>query len=229
MSLMEALSHQLEHLDPRERREALMELVRLLAAMPNGDLRPGRGTADRAAENRAVVLCDWASDGGSAEDEQLLRVDMRRRDTHIAKTREATGRPLITNGFLGADLIHVPAGEGFAPHTHPGDHLLFVLGGRGTITAAGEILETTPGQVYMVDGAQPHAVGAISDHVLLSVGVAHQPLDSTTRQELRPFEELLTEDGYIRCRICDVKARGGDELRAIGCSHGPVVFNSTDA
>ncbi|GAA3728656.1 hypothetical protein GCM10022225_07530 [Plantactinospora mayteni] len=226
-STLDAVRRHLEHLDARERREALMEFARLLAAMPSDDLRAGHGTADRAGDNRAVVLCDWAADGGCVDDEQLLRVDLRRRDVQIAKTREATGRPLITNGFLGADLIQVPAGEGFAPHTHPGDHLLFVLGGRGTITAAGEILETTPGQVYMVDGAQPHAVGAISDHVLLSVGVAHQPLDSANRQELRPFEELLTEDGHLHCRICDVKAGSGEELRRDGCPHGPAVFDST--
>lgn len=227
VSMVDSLSHELEDLDPRERRELLMQMVRLLAATPGTHLQLGDGVSDRAGENRAVALCEWALDAGATESEQLLKVDMRPGEIQIAKTREATGRSLITNGFLGADLIHVPAGEGFAPHTHPGDHLLFVVGGRGTITAAGEILETTPGLVYMVDGAQPHAVGAITDHVLLSVGVAHQPLDSANRQELRPFEDLLTDDGHIVCRICGIKAGAGDELRAAGCSHGPVAFGAT--
>lgn len=221
----DALREELHHLPAHEQREILMQTIRLLAGTPSTDLRAGEGLADRAPDNRAVVLCDWALDGGVVGNEQLLKIGMRSRDTRIAKTREATGTPLISNGFLGADLIHVPAGEGFAPHTHPGDHLLFVVGGRGTITAAGEILETSPGLVYMVDGAQPHAVGAITDHVLLSVGVAHQQLDSEERQELRPFDDLLTDNGYIVCRICGVRAQSDTGLRDLGCSHAPVVFD----
>lgn len=201
-----------------------MQVIRLLAATPT-EAGSGPDIPNPARGNKAVVLCEWAADGGCADEEQLLRIDMRPGATQIAKTREATGRPLVTNGFLGADLIHVPAGEGFAPHTHPGDHLLFVVGGRGTITAAGEIVETAPGLVYMVDGAQTHAVGAITDHVLLSVGVAHQPLESGSRQELRPFEELMT-DGHLICRICDCKARSADELLAAGCSHSPATFSA---
>ena len=46
----------------------------------------------------------------------------------------ATGEPLLSNGSLGADIIRLAAGDGFVPHTHPGDHLLIVLAGQGTIT-----------------------------------------------------------------------------------------------
>lgn len=178
--------------------------------------------ASEAPVKPAVVLCEWASDLGRDGVLQRLGIDMQPGSTVIAQTRASTGRPLLSNGFLGADIIHVPAGEGFSPHTHPGDHLLFVVGGIGTISASGEILETRPGQVYMVDGPTTHAVGAVTDHVLLSIGIKHQALDSMERQILRPFSELLSPEGVLCCRICGAVGANREDLQAAGCTHAPV-------
>ena len=100
-----------------------------------------------------LQICSWATAEEVSDGVQRLGIDMSPRSIPVPKTRAATGCSLLTNGFMGADLLQIPAGEGFAPHIHPGDHLLFVLGGEGTITINGVIQPTGPGQAYMVDGA----------------------------------------------------------------------------
>ncbi len=95
----------------------------------------------------------------------------------------AVGLPLHSNGHLGADLVHVKAGDQFPVHTHPGDHLLLSLGGRGTITVADVTYVVEPGDIYMVDGLVPHAVGAHpdSEHILVAIGAPHKAVDSPER------------------------------------------------
>jgi quercetin dioxygenase-like cupin family protein len=94
----------------------------------------------------------------------------------------ATGLPLHSNGHLGADILHVPAGKQFPVHTHPGDHLLYCLEGTGTISVDGVTYNIIPGDLYMVDGLVPHAVGAgPSDHILVAIGSPHKPVSSPER------------------------------------------------
>lgn len=95
----------------------------------------------------------------------------------------AVGMPLHTNGHLGADLVHVAAGAQFPVHTHPGDHLLLSIGGLGTITVADVTYRVEPGDIYMVDGDVPHAVGADPDshHILVAIGAPHKEVDSPER------------------------------------------------
>lgn len=93
----------------------------------------------------------------------------------------ATGLPVHTNGNLGADILHVAAGEQFPVHVHPGDHLLLCLSGEGTMTVDQVTYRIVPGDIYMVDGMVPHAVGATTDHVLLAIGSPHKPVDSPER------------------------------------------------
>jgi quercetin dioxygenase-like cupin family protein len=168
-----------------------------------------------------LLICRWEVDAGQGEAAQRLIVDTMPGPVKVPKTRAATGRSLVSNGQLGADVLHLPAGEGFAPHTHPGDHLLFVLAGKGTITVGGAIVPTSAGQVYMIEGAVPHAVGAITDHVILAVGAPHRPLDSPQRQELTEYAALLASLGSITFQICEVTGTGGDDLADQGCRHSP--------
>ena len=94
----------------------------------------------------------------------------------------ATGLALHCNGHLGADILHVPAGQQFPVHAHPGDHLLLCLKGTGTISVGERTYQVKPGDLYMVDGGIPHAVGAgPEDHVLVSIGAPHKPVDSPER------------------------------------------------
>ncbi|WP_406205545.1 cupin domain-containing protein [Kitasatospora sp. NBC_01560] len=227
--LLALLSSRLLTLEPAAAAAAVEEFLVLLERRSKGRFTQPQAHTGLGHQDPAVVLRDWASDRGRTGTTQHLDVDLRPGDTAIAKTVAATGRPLLSNGFLGADVIQVPGGEGFAPHTHPGDHLLFVIGGHGTITAAGEIRETRPGQVYMVNGLVPHAVGAITDHVLLSVGTSHRALDSAERQLLMPFTALLGPDRLLRCEICQVVGERPEELEALGCTHAPVAFRGATA
>jgi quercetin dioxygenase-like cupin family protein len=143
--------------------------------------------------------------------------------THMHGTMEATGKALVTNGSVGADLIRLPAGAGFVPHTHPGHHILIVVGGRGTITYNGQIHPTEAGQVYLIEGEIPHAVGAITDHVILAVGAPHKAIDAEDRMEEVPYEEVIAPDGDITCLICNITALAPRLLHSLGCGHCPCV------
>jgi len=133
----------------------------------------------------------------------------------------ATGRGLVTNGRLGADLIRLPAGKGFAPHTHPGDHLLLQLAGRGTICYGGKVYETVPGTIYMVEGSEPHAVGAIDDAVILAVGSPHRRVESPDRMDLVEYRAVLCDAGDLECLICMKDARHPFVLHDLDCPHCP--------
>jgi quercetin dioxygenase-like cupin family protein len=95
---------------------------------------------------------------------------------------DAIGLGLHTNGHLGADMLRVPAHASFPVHTHPGDHLLLCLAGTGTITVNEHTYDVVPGDLYMVDGLIPHAVGAgPTEHILIAIGAPHKPVDSPER------------------------------------------------
>jgi quercetin dioxygenase-like cupin family protein len=97
----------------------------------------------------------------------------------------ALGLPLHSNGHLGADLLYVKAGDRFPVHTHPGDHLLLCLQGEGTISVGEVTYHVKPGDIYMVDGLIPHAVGAgDEDHVLVAIGAPHKPVQSPERMQI---------------------------------------------
>lgn len=102
----------------------------------------------------------------------------------VAKS-EATAHPFYTNGHLGVDLLYLPPGYSFPLHTHPGDHLLLVVKGNGTVTFDGQTHETKPGDLYMVDASVEHAVGAGPDgHWILAFGAPHTPVDSEHRMQV---------------------------------------------
>jgi quercetin dioxygenase-like cupin family protein len=101
----------------------------------------------------------------------------------------ATGVALHTNGHLGADLLHVKAGDRFPVHTHPGDHLLLCVAGKGTISVGEITYQVGPGDIYMVDGLVPHAVGAgDEDHLLVAIGSPHKPVASPGRMQFTDWQ-----------------------------------------
>ncbi|MEU5634080.1 cupin domain-containing protein [Streptomyces rishiriensis] len=222
---LEVLSRELHSLDPAEREAKAVQLLSVLGrakATETAALRPREEPGD--TRRAPLLICDWATDLGLDGTTQQLGINLAPGPTRVSKTADATGHSLLSSGHVGADILHVPAGSGFAPHTHPGDHLLFVLAGTGTISVAGEIVPTRPGQVYMVEGAVTHAVGAVTDHMILSVGAPHRHLDSPERQELTAYSALLGDLGQITCRLCDIQGSSGEELTAKGCPHSPHRF-----
>ncbi|MGI8335650.1 cupin domain-containing protein [Actinomadura scrupuli] len=169
-----------------------------------------------------LVILSWA-DSEIGSDLTRLTVPHGPRPVTMAGTANATGQPLVGNGAIGADVIRLSAGGGFAPHTHPGHHILAVIAGVGTITYGGRIHRTEAGQVYLVEGAVPHAVGAVTDHLILAVGAPHKPVHSTERMELVPYTEVLAPDGDLDCTICALSARLPDLPHDLGCPHCPCV------
>jgi quercetin dioxygenase-like cupin family protein len=133
----------------------------------------------------------------------------------------ATGLGLVSNGTIGADVIRLPAGAGFPPHTHRGHHVLVVLGGRGTITYGGHVHPTEAGEVYLVEGSVSHAVGAITDHVILAVGAPHMPVDSEARMSLVDYDEVHTPVGDLNCLVCEARSQLPNYLHDVGCAHCP--------
>src|SRR6202030_4544018 len=141
-----------------------------------------------------LKIVRWADETGynPHTHSQSLSVPMGPRKARMAHSH-ATGEGVLSNGYLGADIIHLRAGDGFVPHTHPGDHLLIVIGGRGTITYGSKIYPTEAGQIYMIDGDVPHAVRAITDHVILAVGSPHRPVDAVDRMTPVPYEAVTAK------------------------------------
>jgi quercetin dioxygenase-like cupin family protein len=166
--------------------------------------------------SKSLRIVQWASPHIN-DRFSTLTVSADRKPVSVAKS-PATGEPLVSNGKLGADLIRLAAGESFAPHTHPGDHLLIVVAGRGTISFDGVIYPTRAGQIYMVEGDVPHAVGAVTDHVILAAGAPHHAIDSETRMELVGYEELLA-DHAMSCLLCGLTAVQPNTLESLGCPH----------
>lgn len=185
----------------------------------------GQASEDFTNPDGSLRLAQWADEVELAG-RWYLAVDAGERSRAMPGTA-ATGEPLVSNGHLGVDLIRVPAGGGFAPHTHVGDHLLIVVAGTGTVAYEGRVTRTRPGQAYLVEGAKPHAVGAVTDHVLLAVGTPHRAIDAIDRQTVVEYEAVAAELGGLRCELCGVSAVLPRTLHDIGCPHCPSRFGTT--
>jgi quercetin dioxygenase-like cupin family protein len=172
-----------------------------------------------AAKQGTLAIVRWA-EADIGPDTTTLRIPHAERPVGMHGAA-ATGLDLVSNGLIGADVIRLPAGAGFPPHTHPGHHVLSVVAGRGTITYNGRVHPTAAGEIYLVEGAISHAVGAITDHVILAVGAPHRPVDSDERMALVEYAEVLSEIGDLHCLICDRTSELPKYLHDVGCGHCP--------
>lgn len=170
-------------------------------------------------QSSGLPIVNWAS-SIICDDVTELTVDHGSRPIQVHGAN-ATGQAMVTNGALGADVIRLPAGEGFLPHTHPGHHILIVVAGEGTITYAGYVYPTRAGQAYLVEGAVPHGVGAITDHVIIAIGSPHKAIDAEDRMAPVPYTEVIAPDGDLTCLICDISATVPERLHFKGCPHCP--------
>ena len=96
---------------------------------------------------------------------------------------------LIESGMeIGVDRINMQPGSEFALHTHPGAHILYVLSARGYIHVDGVDYEIVAGDSVYVPANFPHGVKTRKNieepFELLSFGVPHMPIDSTTRMTI---------------------------------------------
>jgi quercetin dioxygenase-like cupin family protein len=98
---------------------------------------------------------------------------------------DAHGESLFSNGKLGVDMIQLAPHQAFPLHTHPADHLLFIVAGEGTVTVGAQVYQTRPGDLYMIHGTVEHAVGAGAEgQYLLSFGAPHYHLDHPERMKI---------------------------------------------
>jgi quercetin dioxygenase-like cupin family protein len=176
----------------------------------------GEATSSMAGPKSAVR---WAH-GEERDGQTILVIDDGELPVSIAQSC-ATGRALISNDRVGADLIRLAAGERFAPHTHVGDHLLLILAGHGTITVNGRVMPTHPGEIHLIPGHEPHAVGAVTNHVILAVGAPHRPVDARDRMDLIHYHAMTASFQHLYCEICDVMADLPERLHHRGCPHCP--------
>lgn len=95
------------------------------------------------------------------------------------------------------------------------------MAGSGTITVDGVVYPTHAGQVYLVEGAKPHAVGALTDHVLLAVGSPHKAPDAPDRMALVEYAALATVFPALTCLICNKRAVLPAALHNVDCPHCP--------
>lgn len=167
----------------------------------------------------ALRMVKWAEMQFTGDDTQL-NVSERRLPVAMPNS-PATGLPMVSNGALGADMIRLAAGTGFAPHTHHGDHLLIPIAGEGTISYAGVVYPSRAGELYLIAGNVPHAVGAISDFVLLAIGSPHRAVDDPERATLTAYRELAAASKLMHCLICKAFAVDPDRLHDAGCPHCP--------
>jgi quercetin dioxygenase-like cupin family protein len=113
-------------------------------------------------------------------DNGTLSIDPGPRAIQMANSG-GTGLSLVSHAGFGADVIRFAAGRGVQNHTHPGDHILFVLVGRGFLTYAGSKHELYPGLCYFVPGSVDHAIDATENLVMIAVGNLHKPVGSVER------------------------------------------------
>ena len=95
---------------------------------------------------------------------------------------EAKGKLLVKDGLFAADMLKFEPGQKTSLHTHPGDHILFVVIGSGLLRYDGLLHELTQYTCYFVPGSTPHQVIAgDSGMYLLSISNNHKPVDSAER------------------------------------------------
>jgi quercetin dioxygenase-like cupin family protein len=100
----------------------------------------------------------------------------------------------LENIELGADLIEMDAGSAFPLHTHPGDHMLYVIRGRGLVHVDGRDYPVVSGDSIFVPADYPHGVKTYADSVesfcFLAVGHPHKHLSSPERMiVVKPVSE----------------------------------------
>lgn len=91
---------------------------------------------------------------------------------------DGTALRLLKLGVFAADLIRFAPGKRVATHTHPGNHILVVVSGRGWLTYDGERVALTDGLIYLVPGRVPHAIDAAEDSELTLISIADDHRDA---------------------------------------------------
>lgn len=94
---------------------------------------------------------------------------------------------------MGLDEIVMEPGTRFDLHEHEGDHILYVLEGRGGIVIDEVTHPLGAGDSVFVPAEYPHGVttvdGATAPFRFLAFGIPHHPLDDDARMHLVDLQE----------------------------------------
>jgi quercetin dioxygenase-like cupin family protein len=86
---------------------------------------------------------------------------------------------------IGVDLIEMQPGAAFPMHVHPGDHILFVVSGRGIVHVDGTDHQVTAGETIYIPAEYTHGVKTIRDEpksfTFIAFGYPHKHLEATDR------------------------------------------------
>jgi len=86
---------------------------------------------------------------------------------------------------IGVDLIEMQPGAAFPLHVHPGDHILFVLHGRGIVHVDGVDHRVAVGETIYVPAEYHHGVKTILDEpepfTFIAFGYPHKHLEAADR------------------------------------------------
>jgi quercetin dioxygenase-like cupin family protein len=89
---------------------------------------------------------------------------------------------------IGLDEITMEPGTRFSLHEHEGDHILYVLEGRGAIAIGGSVYSLAAGDSVYVPAECPHGVTTVSEaderFRFLAFGLPHRPLDDDGRMQI---------------------------------------------
>jgi quercetin dioxygenase-like cupin family protein len=86
---------------------------------------------------------------------------------------------------FGADLIEMQPGSAFPLHVHAGDHLLFIVSGRGFVHIDGEDHPAVTGDTFYIAAEHPHGVKTDPDFwgafAFLACGIPHKHITAHDR------------------------------------------------
>lgn len=128
----------------------------------------------------------------------LVEVDTRLRHSNGSILPGITGRAgAAADGCIGVpigvDRIILEPGSEFHLHTHPGDHLVYVLASRGFIHVDGHDFLIRAGDTVYIPACYPHGVKTDAEVAepleILAFGVPHVPLGSRIRMTVVPEKE----------------------------------------
>lgn len=98
---------------------------------------------------------------------------------------QAQGLALVKQNNFAADMLHFLPNEKTSLHTHPGNHILFVVDGGGYLTYGDDQHPLVKGACYLVPGITNHRVSADERGMyLLSIADTHRNIDSKERTEV---------------------------------------------
>jgi quercetin dioxygenase-like cupin family protein len=117
---------------------------------------------------------------------QLQKTTFHSMESELARSMhnsDAVGKALLKHGGFAADLIRFPPSGKVGLHTHPGNHMLFCMEGKGKVQYYESFHDLYPGVCYLIEGIVPHAVFADEQESLTLLVIAddHRAVESQDR------------------------------------------------